>query len=101
MGFNFRIAGEGDCETPMELVRQYLEFDHLPFDESEVHRALMDLLRDPTLGRSWLICNGAAAVGYIVLTFGYRLEYRGRDAFIDEFFIQESHRGRGWGRKAG
>jgi len=38
-------------------------------------------------------------VGYIVLCFGYSLEYLGRDAFIDEFYLIESHRGRGWGRK--
>jgi diamine N-acetyltransferase len=33
-----------------------------------------------------------------VLTFGYSLEYLGRDAFIDEFYLRESHRVRGWGR---
>ncbi len=38
-------------------------------------------------------------VGYIVLTFGYSLEFLGRDAFIDEFFLLPSHRGRGWGKK--
>jgi GNAT superfamily N-acetyltransferase len=36
-------------------------------------------------------------VGYIILTLGYSLEYLGRDAFIDEFYLRESHRGRGWG----
>jgi GNAT superfamily N-acetyltransferase len=39
------------------------------------------------------------AVGYIVLTFGYSLEYLGRDAFIDEFYLRESYRGRRWGRR--
>jgi GNAT superfamily N-acetyltransferase len=34
----------------------------------------------------------------IVLTFGYSLEYQGRGAFIDEFFVQASHRHRGWGK---
>ena len=35
-----------------------------------------------------------------MLTFGYSLELLGRDAFVDEFFLLESHRGHGWGRKA-
>ncbi len=39
-------------------------------------------------------------VGYLVLTFGYSLEFHGRDAFIDELFIRASHRGRGWGTRA-
>ncbi|WP_339380679.1 MULTISPECIES: GNAT family N-acetyltransferase [Cyanophyceae] len=36
-------------------------------------------------------------MGYIVLTFGYSLEFRGRDAFIDELYIRESYRGQGVG----
>jgi ribosomal protein S18 acetylase RimI-like enzyme len=38
-------------------------------------------------------------VGYVVLCFGYSLEWLGRDAFIDEFYLREEYRGRGWGRK--
>lgn len=57
-------------------------------------------LQDHSLGRAWLIRDGSRAVGYLILTFGYSLEFNGRDAFSDEFFIQASHRGRSWGRKA-
>jgi len=32
-----------------------------------------------------------------VLAFGYSLEYRGRDAFVDEIYIRESHRRHGIG----
>ena len=40
------------------------------------------------------------AVGYLVLTLGYSLEYGGRDAFIDEVYIRSSYRGRGIGTAA-
>jgi ribosomal protein S18 acetylase RimI-like enzyme len=33
----------------------------------------------------------------VVLAFGYSLEYRGRDAFVDEIYIRASHRRRGIG----
>lgn len=56
------------------------------------------LLRDPNLGRVWLILDGENAVGYVVLAFGYSLEWLGRDAFVDEFYLVEEHRGHGWGR---
>ncbi len=39
-------------------------------------------------------------VGYLAVTFGFSLEYRGRAAFIDELFIRESSRGQGLGREA-
>jgi ribosomal protein S18 acetylase RimI-like enzyme len=38
-------------------------------------------------------------VGYIVLCFGYSLEWLGRDAFVDEFYLRAEYRGRGWGRR--
>ena len=60
--------------------------------------ALTALLRDASLGLAWLILDGDAAVGYIVLCFGYSLEWLGRDAFVDEFYLREEYRGRGWGR---
>ena len=59
----------------------------------------MALLRDANLGRAWLILDGAGAVGYVVLCFGYSLEWLGRDAFVDEFYLLEEYRRRGWGRK--
>jgi ribosomal protein S18 acetylase RimI-like enzyme len=37
-------------------------------------------------------------VGYAVLLFGYSLEYRGRDAFVDDVYLAPARRGRGLGR---
>ena len=34
-----------------------------------------------------------------MICFGYSLEWLGRDAFVDEFYLREDYRGRGWGRK--
>ena len=47
----------------------------------------------------WLILDGEASVGYIVICFGYSLEWLGRDAFVDEFYLLPDYRGSGWGRK--
>jgi diamine N-acetyltransferase len=46
----------------------------------------------------WLILDGETAVGYVVIAFSYSLEWLGRDAFVDEFYLLEAYRGRGWGR---
>jgi len=34
-----------------------------------------------------------------VICFSYSLEWLGRDAFVDEFYLLPEYRGRGWGRK--
>lgn len=37
--------------------------------------------------------------GYIVLTFGFSLEYHGRDALVDEIYLRERFRGQGTGTR--
>ncbi len=93
------MAVESDTDTLLEFMRAYYAFDGHGFDREKARVALTALLRDSQFGRAWLILDGASAVGYIVLCFGYSLEWLGRDAFVDEFFLREEYRGRGWGRK--
>jgi len=71
-----------------------------PVDEPAAHRALLELLAFPALGRAWLIEADGRPVGYVALTLGFSLEYGGRDAFVDELFVQPGYRRRGFGRAA-
>jgi len=100
----FRIAKVTDLDTVIQFMQELLVEDQLPdqraFDASRARSALENLVNDPSRGRVLLICDGDAAVGYLALTFGYSLEFHGRDAFIDELYIRRSHRGRGWGARA-
>src|SRR4030095_13969582 len=95
----FRHATDADADLLLAMMREYYTYDGHAFDEPRARVALLTFLREPSFGRAWLICDQQTAVGYVVLTFGYSLEYLGRDAFIDELYLRESHRGRGWGRK--
>jgi diamine N-acetyltransferase len=96
----FRIANESNAPLLLEFMRQYYAYDGHAFDLPKARAALLVFLHDSSFGRAWLIYDDQTPVGYIVLTLGYSLEYLGRDAFIDEFFLLETHRSRGWGRKA-
>ena len=96
----FRLAVESDADTLLVFMREYYAFDGHGFDESKARVALTALLRDSNLGLAWLILDDGSPVGYVVLCFGYSLEWLGRDAFIDEFYLREEYRGRGWGRAA-
>jgi len=94
----FRLAGEADAEVLLEFMQQYYAFDGHGFDPGKARVALTALLRDARYGRAWLILDGESPAGYIVLCFGYSLEWLGRDSFVDEFYLREQYRGRGWGR---
>jgi GNAT superfamily N-acetyltransferase len=95
----FRVAVEADADILLEFMRAYYAFDGHGFDPEKARVALTSLLREASFGRAWLILDGDAPVGYVVLCFGYSLEWLGRDAFVDEFYLRKEYRGRGWGRK--
>jgi ribosomal protein S18 acetylase RimI-like enzyme len=96
----FRQAGLDDLEALLALVRDFTATQDYPFDEPASRRALRELLGAPALGRAWLLDLDGAAVGYVVLAFGFSIEHAGRDAFIDEIYVQPLHRGHGLGRAA-
>ncbi len=50
------------------------------------------------LARAWIMRLAGQAVGYLVITLGYSIEYEGRDGFIDELYLEPDVRGRGLGR---
>jgi GNAT superfamily N-acetyltransferase len=98
-----RPAQTGDIERLVQFSRQLNEEDpsftgEFHFDEAAVHAALEELLAAPALGRVWLIEVDKRPAGYVVLTFGFSLESRGRDALVDELYLIPDYRGRGIGR---
>jgi GNAT superfamily N-acetyltransferase len=93
----FRLATISDCELLLDLMSEYYAFDGHRYDRDKARTALAALLQNPLFGLAWLILDGDTPAGYAVLCFGYSLEYLGRDAFVDEFYLRESYRGKGWG----
>jgi len=97
--YAFRLAEPSDLAALRPLLQGFYTEDGFAWDD-HVEPALGRLLADPTLGRVYLIESGREAIGYLVITFGFSLEFRGRDAFVDEFYVAPEHRGRGQGRRA-
>lgn len=81
-------------------MRRFYAQHRTPFRAAEARKALLGLLRDPAMGRVWLIRFGQEDVGYVVLTIGYSLEFLGRDAFVDELYVLPRYRGKGLGKQA-
>ncbi len=95
----FVPASPRDIDVLLDLMRQYYAFDRIPFHVRWARQALARLLADEALGRVWLIQWQGETVGYACVCFGFGLEF-GRDAFLDELFVQEPFRGKGIGRAA-
>jgi ribosomal protein S18 acetylase RimI-like enzyme len=94
----FTLADTSQINLVIELMREFYIVERLNFDEQVARRALQQILSDASLGQVHLIGTVDEVIGYIVLTFGFSLEFHGRDALIDEFYLRESYRGRGIGK---
>ena len=95
----FRPAQPADIDAIVAMMRGYYARDGYTFIEDEARHAGLMLTREPALGRLWVACEGKTVVGYVAVALGFSFEYRGREAFVDELHIAESHRGRGLGRE--
>ena len=67
------------------------------FHERTVRASLAELLENPVHGVAYLVREENTPIGYLVICFDYSLEYRGKGAWIDELFVERSHRGKGIG----
>ena len=95
-----RFATNADLEAILKLHRDFFAEDHYAYSEDETRANLALLLGEPSLGRLFAIDDGGSVVGYLALVFGFSLEFSGRNAVVDELYLEPAHRGRGLGTKA-
>jgi ribosomal protein S18 acetylase RimI-like enzyme len=94
-----RLAHTNDIGQILTIMEDFYALSEYPFDKTAAEENLKIFLTDENLGRIWLLTNEEQVVGYLILTFGFSFEYRGRDAIIDEFYIVEKLRGLGHGKQ--
>ncbi len=98
----FRPATYDDEANLLRMMRELAEQEPgaYYFDEPVVRPVLREFLANPNLGRVWIFSEDAVPAGYIVLTLGYSFEHHGRDAFLDELYVEPQCRRRGIARQA-
>jgi ribosomal protein S18 acetylase RimI-like enzyme len=99
MTAEIKIASIEDLEILLPLVRAFHEFEDLQIAEEQRKSSLTELLSNLDFGGILLIYDDNQVVGYIILCTGYRIEFSGKDAFIDEFYIRPEFRRRGIGQQ--
>jgi len=100
MGPSFRVAEPSDADALVEMMRDFNAHERIAFDEPEVRAALAQLFADDSYGLACLSLLDEEIAGYVVIAFGFSIEFRGRDAFVDELFVKDEFRGRGLGAAA-
>jgi ribosomal protein S18 acetylase RimI-like enzyme len=82
-----------------QMMQDFYAIDNYTIDIEDSKKLFTEFIANENLGKSFLICNDEEIVGYIILTFVFSFEYKGRIAFLDELYIKESARGKGIGKQ--
>ena len=95
----FKPLEKVDISTITQMMQDFYAIDNYPMDVEESKKLFQEFITNENLGKSWLIFSENEIVGYIILTFIFSFEYSGKIAFIDELFIKETARGKGFGKQ--
>jgi ribosomal protein S18 acetylase RimI-like enzyme len=86
-----RSATLDDLAQLLPRTRALNAHEGIEISDELLEQALRRLLGDATLGAAWLV-EDDVAIGYAITTYGYDLEFGGRDAYLTELWIDEERR---------
>jgi ribosomal protein S18 acetylase RimI-like enzyme len=91
-----RLANQADHGALLDLMEAFNESEHIVMRRDVTGPALARLLSDPALG---LVIVADDYSAYAVLTWGFDLEFGGRDSFLTEVYVVPERRRDGVGRR--
>ncbi|MCD8518983.1 MAG: GNAT family N-acetyltransferase [Flavobacterium sp.] len=95
----FKPLEISDISIFTQMMQDFYAIDNYPMDVEVAKTLFQEFISNEHLGKSWLIYSENEIVGYIILTFIFSFEYGGKIAFVDELFIKEIARGKGFGKE--
>ena len=82
------------------MVKEFWLFEQIRFSSEKALKVWQNAWAQPNFVSGWLLESESQVAGYVVLTFGFSLEYGGLDAYVDELFVKPEYRGRGFASQA-
>jgi ribosomal protein S18 acetylase RimI-like enzyme len=92
-----RMKSEDESDF-LELTRVFYGHEGFDFDPAASGRMVRHLLSNPQVGVVYLARQDGHAVGYMVLTHCYSLEFGGPFILLDEIFVLPEVQGTGLGK---
>ena len=92
-----RAATPADLELVFPRTRALNDHEAIEISDERLRAGLAKLLANPSYGGVWLVERGSAPIGYAIVTYGYDLEFGGREGWLTELWIDEDQRGGGAG----
>jgi len=95
MSAALHLAKPEDLDRLTALVAAFHEEQGIVQSDTARRDGLSPLLNGIPHGAAYLIGPARAPIGYVIVTFGWSVEFGGMDAFIDEIYMRRAVRGRG------
>lgn len=95
----FQQLQSQQIQTITQMMKDFYAIDNYPIDLETTKKLFQEFISEEKLGKVWLIYDDSEIVGYVILTFIFSFEYKGKIAFLDELYIKENFRGKGIGNK--
>ncbi|MGV6848123.1 MAG: GNAT family N-acetyltransferase [Marinibacterium sp.] len=95
MSAALHLAGPDDLDRLVPLVAAFHDEQGIASTDDGRRAALQPLLQGSPHGAAYIIGPARAPIGYIVVTFGWSVEFGGLDGFVDELWIRPTVRRRG------
>ena len=93
-----RRARPADLDALVPLMIAFNAAERVDWDPVASHDALAHLLASDATGAILVAERDGLLAGYAVVTWGFDLEFAGRDAFLTEIFVEPVHRRGGTAR---
>ncbi len=95
---SIRAAAPADANLLLDMMDDFNRLEAIAWTRATCQPALETLLSSPDLGAVGLVIDGDDVRGYFVVTWGFDLEWSGRDAFLTELYLRPDARAHGLGR---
>ena len=89
------LATPDHADRLMAMVAAFHAEEGLKVTDAMRNAAIAPLLEGSPHGAAYLIGPPRAPIGYVIVCFGWSVEFGGMDGFIDEIYVRPGVRGRG------
>lgn len=97
--FAARPATEADLTSILTMMQDFNAIEAIPFDRDKLAPRVRELIGRPEVGGLLVFTVDGAPAGYAIVTWGWDLEWGGRDAFLTEIYVAGERRRQGVGRR--
>ena len=94
-----QLAAHEDIPLLVEMMEEFYAESDVPLDHCVAAASFKTLLEKPDFGAIWIYFDGSEAVGYVVLTVCFSMEFGGLDGNIDDLYVRPSARRKGFGQE--